>query len=175
MSVKHALLGLLESQARYGYELKHSYDEHFTQGKPLHYGQVYSTLARLLRGGLVEESGVEAGAGPDRKRYAITEAGVTDLMNWLTKPEEPSGYLQNTLYVKVVVALLSGRESTEVLDAQRTAHIHAMRELTKRKNEGDLVDALICDHALFHLEADLRWLEITSSRLGELAERVRAS
>ncbi|WP_089949530.1 PadR family transcriptional regulator [Lentzea xinjiangensis] len=175
MSVKHALLGLLESQSRHGYELKHSYDEYFTQDKPLNYGQVYSTLARLLRGGLVEESGVEAGAGPDRKRYAITEAGVTDLANWLTKPEEPAVYLQNTMYVKVVLALLSGREATAVLDAQRTTHLRAMRELTQRKNEGDLTDALICDHALFHLDADLRWLELTASRLDELAERVRAS
>jgi len=59
-----------------------------------------------------------------------------------------------------------------VLDTQRTAHLQAMRELTKRKRDGDLVDALICDHALFHLEADLRWLELTADRLTPLANRL---
>ncbi|MFD8498584.1 PadR family transcriptional regulator [Amycolatopsis sp. NPDC059657] len=172
MSVKHALLGLLESRPKHGYELKRTYDEHFAPDKPLHYGQVYSTLARLLKGGLVEESGVEAGDGPERKRYAITEAGVADVAQWLGTPEEPAAYLQNTLYAKVVLALLSGRDPAEVLDVQRAAHLRTMRELTGRKSSGDLADELICDHALFHLEADLRWLELTASRLGELAERV---
>jgi hypothetical protein len=59
-----------------------------------------------------------------------------------------------------------------VLDVQRTEHLRTMRELTRRKNGGDLVDQLVCDHALFHLEADLRWLELTAARLDQLAERV---
>ena len=56
-----------------------------------------------------------------------------------------------------------------MLDAQRAEHLAAMRELTRRKADGDLADQLICDHALFHLEADLRWLELTAARLDELA------
>jgi DNA-binding PadR family transcriptional regulator len=173
MSIGHALLGLLETRPRHGYDLKRTYDERFGQDKPLPYGQVYSTLSRLLRNGLVEVVGVESGEGPDRKRYAITDAGVTDLTVWLGTAEPPEPYLHNTLYTKVVLALLSGRSAADVLDVQRTAHLGTMRELTRRKASGDLADALICDHALFHLEADLRWLELTGARLDELAGQVR--
>jgi DNA-binding PadR family transcriptional regulator len=172
MSIPHALLGLLESGPRHGYDLKRAYDERFGHDRPLHYGQVYSTLARLLKNGLVEESGIEPGGGPERKRYAITDAGVTDVDSWLTTPEKPELYLQNTLYTKVVLALLSGRSAADVLDNQRAAHLRTMRELTTRKRGGDLADQLICDHALFHLEADLRWLEVTTARLDELRKQV---
>lgn len=174
MSIGHTLLGLLEGGPRHGYDLKRAYDQRFGQDRPLPYGQVYSTLSRLLRNGLVEVTGVEAGDGPDRKRYAITGAGVTDVAQWLRTPETPEPYLHNVLYTKVVLALLSGRSAVEVLDVQRAEHLRAMRELTRRKAIGDLADALICDHALFHLEADLRWLELTTARLDELAGKVRS-
>lgn len=174
MSVTHTLLGLLEAAPRHGYDLKKVYDEQFGHDRPLAYGQVYSTLARLLRNGLVEVSGVEQGEGPDRKRYTITDAGVTDVAQWLSTPESPQPYLQNTLYTKVVLALLSGRSAVEVLDIQRGVHVAAMRTFTQRKIDGDLADHLICDHALFHLEADLRWLELTAARLDELATAVRS-
>jgi DNA-binding PadR family transcriptional regulator len=173
MSIANTLLGLLESGPKYGYDLKRLHDESFQQDRPLHYGQVYSTLSRLLRNGLVEEKGIEPGDGPDRKRYAITDAGVTNVAEWLSTPENPSLYLQNTLYTKVVLSLLSGRSAVEVLDAQRAEHQRAMRRLTTRKTDGDLADQLICDHALFHLEADLRWLELTSARLDELAGKLK--
>jgi len=107
MSIGHTLLGLLEGGPRHGYDLKRAYDERFGQDRPLHYGQVYATLSRLLRNGLVEENGVEPGGGPDRKRYAITHAGITDVATWLGTPEKPDLYLQSTLYTKVVLALLT--------------------------------------------------------------------
>ncbi|WP_033289855.1 PadR family transcriptional regulator [Amycolatopsis jejuensis] len=173
MSVSHTLLALLESGPRHGYDLKRAYDEQFGHGRPVAYGQVYSTLSRLLKGGMVEVAGVESGDGPERKRYTITDAGVTDVEKWLRTPESPEPYLQNTLYTKVVLALLSGRSATDLLDVQRSEHLKVMRELTRRKVDGDLADRLICDHALFHLEADLRWLELTAARLDELAEAVR--
>src|SRR4051812_35888471 len=173
MSIGHTLLGLLESGPRHGYDLKRAFDEHFGQDRPLHYGQVYSTMSRLLKNGLVEVDAVEAGAGPERKRYAITDAGVTDVAQWLARPEKPQPNLQSTLYTKVVLALMTGRDAAELLDAQRTEHLRLMRGLTERKRTGDLADQLICDHALFHLEADLRWLELTAARLDRLAETVR--
>lgn len=175
MSIGHTLLALLESGPRHGYDLKRAYDVVLGVDRPLHYGQVYSTLSRLLRNGLVEVAGVEAGAGPDRKTYAITDAGITDVASWLSTPERPEAYLHNTLYAKVVLAVLSRRSAQDVLDAQRAEHLKHMRELTRRKNAGDLVDQLICDHALFHLEADLRWLELTSARVDELSDQVRAT
>ncbi|AOP50025.1 PadR family transcriptional regulator [Streptomyces lydicus] len=174
MSIGHTLLGLLESGPRHGYDLKRAFDEHFGHDRPLHYGQVYSTMSRLLKNGLVEVDAVEAGAGPERKRYAITDAGVTDVAQWLARAEKPEPYLQSTLYTKVVLALMTGRDAAELLDTQRTEHLRLMRGLTERKRTGDLADQLICDHALFHLEADLRWLELTAARLDKLAEAVRA-
>ncbi|MBH5336755.1 PadR family transcriptional regulator [Streptomyces pactum] len=173
MSIGHALLGLLETGPRHGYDLKRAFDERFGHDRPLHYGQVYSTMSRLLKNGLVEVDGIEPGEGPERKRYAITDAGVTDVERWLAQPEKPEPYLQSTLYTKVVLALLTGREAGDVLDVQRATHLRLMRDLTQRKRNGDLADQLICDHALFHLEADLRWLELTTARLDQLAEAVR--
>ncbi|MEU6733921.1 PadR family transcriptional regulator [Streptomyces physcomitrii] len=173
MSIGHTLLGLLESGPRHGYDLKRAFDEKFGHDKPLHYGQVYSTMSRLLKNGLVEVDGVESGEGPERKRYAITDAGVTDVQQWLATPEKPEPYLQSTLYTKVVLALLTRRDAAELLDSQRAAHLRMMRTLTERKRGGDLADQLICDHALFHLEADLRWLELTAARLEKLALEVR--
>lgn len=174
MSISHTLLGLLEeSGPRHGYDLKRAFDERFGHDRPLHYGQVYSTMSRLLKNGLVEVDGIEAGGGPERKRYAITDAGITDVADWLSRPEKPEPYLQSTLYTKVVLALLTGRDAAEQLDTQRAEHLRLMRELTRRKQSGDLADQLICDHALFHLEADLRWLELTAARLDKLATEVR--
>ncbi|MFJ2767673.1 PadR family transcriptional regulator [Streptomyces sp. NPDC087300] len=175
MSIGHTLLGLLESGPRHGYDLKRAFDERFGHDKPLHYGQVYSTMSRLLKNGLVEVDGIEAGEGPERKRYAITEAGITDVHRWLGTPEKPEPYLQSTLYTKVVLALLTGRDAAELLDVQRAEHLRLMRILTDRKRKGDLADQLICDHALFHLEADLRWLELAAARLGKLAQEVRSA
>jgi DNA-binding PadR family transcriptional regulator len=172
MSIGNVFLGLLEAQPRHGYELKREYDERFGSKRPVAYGQVYSTLSRLLKGGLVEVDGIEPGGGPERKRYAITPDGVADVDRWLAQPEQPEAYLQSTLYAKVVLALLTGRPAGELLDAQRAEHLRLMRELTQRKLAGDLADQLVCDHALFHLEADLRWLELTAARLDQLGAEV---
>ncbi|WP_144127289.1 PadR family transcriptional regulator [Catellatospora sichuanensis] len=173
MSIGHSFLGLLEGRPRHGYDLKRAYDERFSPGRPLHHGQVYATLSRLLKNGLVVVDGLEPGEGPERKRYAVTDAGITDVQSWLSQPEKPEPYLQSVLYTKVVLALMTGRPADEILDVQRTEHLRLMREVTRRKTGGDLAEQLICDHALFHLEADLRWLELTAARLNELAARVR--
>ncbi|MEU1628704.1 PadR family transcriptional regulator [Streptomyces sp. NPDC020096] len=172
MSIGHTFLGLLESGPRHGYDLKRTFDERFGHDRPLAYGQVYSTLARLLKNGMVAVDGIEPGDGPERKRYAITDAGITDVERWLAQPEKPEPYLHSTLYTKVVLALLTGRSAAELLDTQRAEHLRLMRELTRRKSGGDLADQLVCDHALFHLEADLRWLELTAARLDQLAKEV---
>lgn len=173
MSIGHTLLGLLETGPRHGYDLKRTFDDKFGHHRPLHYGQVYSTMARLLKTGLVEVDGIESSGGPERKRYAITAAGITDVERWLAQPETPEPYLQSTLYTKVVLALLTGRNTLGLLDAQRAEHMRMMQTLTDRKRRADLADQLVCEHALFHLEADLRWLEFAAARLDKLATEVR--
>lgn len=173
VSLPRTLLGLLDPQPAHGYDLKRSYDALFGVDKPLAYGQVYAALSRMLTNGLVEVAGVEAGGGPDRKRYAITDAGVTELHSWLETPEPPESYLQSTLYTKVVIALLTSGDATELLDRQRAAHLAEMRTLTRRKQGADFATQLICDHALMHLEADLRWLELTAARMDGLRTEVQ--
>jgi DNA-binding PadR family transcriptional regulator len=173
MSVGFAMLGLLEERPRHGYDLKREYDERFARARPLKFGQVYATLAKLLRDGHIAIVALEPGEGPHRKLYAITPIGVAELERWLREPEPPESHLQNVLFTKVALSLLSGRPAAEVLDAQQAAHLTAMRGLTRRKASGDLVDALVADFALFHLEADLRWIELAGARLESLKKEIR--
>ncbi len=172
MSVSYALLGLLEQEPSHGYELKRQYDQYFGRDKPLPYGQVYGTLSRLARDGRVLAEGNAPGEGPDRKRYAITVEGEAALATWLANPEAPEPHLQTVLAIKVILALLLQRPADAYLDAQRHAHLARMRELTAIRREAPLVDALLADHAIFHLEADLRWIELTSARLDQLAKEL---
>ena len=172
MNVPHTILGLLESRPSHGYELKREYDARFGRDRSLTYGQVYATLSRLARDGRVVVDGVESGGGPDRKRYVITEQGVTVLDNWLGEPEKPEPGLQSVLFTKVVLALLSGRPARRFLDAQQAEHRQRMRELTALRRSSPLSEALLADYALFHLEADLRWIDLTSARLDQLAAEV---
>ncbi|HEX7105711.1 MAG TPA: PadR family transcriptional regulator [Acidothermaceae bacterium] len=173
MTVPMTLLGLLERAPSHGYDLKRDYDAFFGRGKPLPFGQVYSTLARLARDGKVLAGEAEPGAGPDRKRYVITEHGATEVETWLAEPVEPEPHLQTTLFAKVVLSLMLGRPAEHYLDSQRAAHLRRMRELTDVRRTGDQVDALLADHGLFHLEADLRWIDLTAARLETLAKEVR--
>ncbi len=167
MSFGHALLGLLEERPRHGYELKRRFDESFPAARPLPFGQIYATLARLRRDGFVDVAAVESGAGPDRKLYVITPEGVGDLERWLDGPAPPAAQARSELFVKVIVALLSGRDPNKVLDTQRAAHLVRMREVTERRRTADLVGAMACDHELFHLEADVKWIEHAGKRLAK--------
>ncbi|MCF6468440.1 PadR family transcriptional regulator [Nonomuraea sp. MG754425] len=175
MTVPLALLGLLDREPSYGYDLKRAYDTYFGRGKPLPFGQVYSTLGRLARDGKVTAGQSEPGDGPDRKRYAITPLGRQEVEVWLTEPVAAEPFLQTVLFTKVVLALILGHDAQGYLDAQRATHMRRMRELSEIKRGGALVDTLLADHALFHVEADLRWIEVTTARLGALAETVRGA
>jgi hypothetical protein len=95
------------------------------------------------------------------------------LDEWLTRPEPPEPHLQSILFAKVVLAVLSGRPAERFLDAQRAAHLSRMRELTALRRADGLASALLADYALFHLEADLRWIDVTESRLDQLKSEVR--
>jgi DNA-binding PadR family transcriptional regulator len=174
MTVPLTLLGLLEREPSHGYDLKRDYDAYFGRGKPLSFGQVYSTLSRLARDGKVVISDLEPGEGPDRKRYVITDLGATEVDAWLSEPVAAEPHLQTVLFAKVTLALMLGRNAEAYLDRQRAAHLQRMRELTEIKRAGSLVDALLADHGLFHLEADMRWIDLTAARLDALAKEVRS-
>lgn len=172
MDTRLTLLGLLGTSPGYGYDLKTNWDRWFAQTKPLAFGQVYASLARLLRDGLIELAGAEPGAGPERKRYEITDLGRTAVREWIARPEIPSDSIQADLFAKTIIALLLGDDAERLLDLQRCAHTARMRELTRMKDNADLPTLLLADHALFHLEADLRWIDLTSARLSDLRAEV---
>ncbi len=167
-----ALLGLLSVGPSYGYDLKHSYDHYFGTSKPLAFGQVYTTLARMIRDELIHSLGEESGGGPDRKRYDVTPAGRKRLEMWMFTPEVPSEALQSDLFAKTIIALLLDDEAGRMLDLQRTEHMTRMRDLTRAKRGANLMNVLLYDYALFHIEADLRWIDLTAARLTELKMEV---
>jgi len=174
MSVPLTLLGLLERGPSHGYDLKRDYDMYFGRGKQVRYSQVYATLSRLARDGKAVAGPIEQGAGPERRRYVITDGGITDVERWLTEPAEPEPDLQSELFAKVVLAVLLDRPAGRYLDAQRAAHLQRMRELTELKRSGGTLDMLLADHSIYRLEADLRWIDHTSARLDVLAREVRS-
>jgi DNA-binding PadR family transcriptional regulator len=172
VTIQYGLLGLLDASPRHGYDLKQAFDRVLSPQRPLPFGQVYASLARLERDGRVTIDGVERVDGPDRKRYAITPAGRDALRAWLVEPLRPEPHLQADLYVKVVLAILLGQSLDDLLDAQRRAHIERMRQLTALRLTAPLPTALLADYATFHLEADLRWLELTAARVDDLRAHV---
>src|SRR3954447_669548 len=115
MSTSESLLALLEPEPAYGYTLKHQYDRWFGRKRPLAFGQVYSTLSRLERHGLVQQLVVEAGQGPDRRLYELTPGGVTAIDAWVGTPQAPDLFAASTLHARLTVALLSGRDTVQVL------------------------------------------------------------
>jgi DNA-binding PadR family transcriptional regulator len=173
MSVPLTLLGLLERGPSHGYDLKRDYDTFFGRGKPLRYSQVYATLSRLARDGKAVAGPVEQEAGPERRRYVITETGAADVEKWLAEPAPAEPDLQSELFAKVVLALMLGRPAEGYLDVQRAAHLQRMRELTELKRTGEPLDVLLADHSIYRLEADLRWIDRTAARLDLLSRAVQ--
>ena len=176
MSTAHVLLGLLDGGPRHGYDLKRAHDDRLPRAKPLAYGQVYATLGRLERDGLVSEAGQDREGGPDRTSYEITDDGRQHLDTWLSAVEPPAPYVTSELFSKVVVALLAAdaERARDYLVAQRAAHMSRMRELTTAKTEpgASVGDVVAADYAIGHLEADLRWLQTTLLRVADLQKEV---
>ena len=171
MSLSYAFLGLLERGAQHGYSLKREYDENFIDGRAMKFGQVYATLARLVRDGLAEIVAIEAGDGPDRRTYAITPQGVSELETWLTTPEPADQRALGPIYVKVVLALASGRSPQAILDGQRTVHLARMRVLRATHARAGMERQLALDLLIGHLQADLDWIELAAARLERGARR----
>lgn len=172
MSVRLGLLGLLKDGPSHGYDLKLRYDDLLDPDRPVQPAQIYSTLTRLERDGLVQLVDVADERVPTKRVYQATAEGVDELDRWLSTPVEPEPHLHTVLYVKVVLCLVTGLPVEELLDAQREAHLVRMRELTILRQSSDTALSLLADYALFHLESDLRWLDLTAARVGELAEHL---
>ena len=165
-------MGLLTTADLHGYDLKQLCDRLLSPGRAIKQGQVYATLHRLERDGSIHVVAVEQEEGPERRRYALTELGRTQVAEWLAQPEPAAPHLQSALYAKVIVALVAGFAVERLIDAQRAAHLDRMRELTATRRSGSLPEALLADFSLFHLEADIRWLDLTAARIAQLEQQV---
>jgi DNA-binding PadR family transcriptional regulator len=165
MSTSDTLLALLEPAPAHGYTLKQDYDRWFAHKRPLAFGQVYATLSRLEKKGLVTLADIEAGQGPERRLYEITSEGVTAVDAWVSTPQAPDLFATSTLYARLTVALLSERDATAVLAGQRASHLERMRELQQARRDAAGADLLAITYELAHLDADLRWIEESAARL----------
>jgi DNA-binding PadR family transcriptional regulator len=164
--MKHPFLALLAAAGpAHGYELKQAFEQRFGAAlPPLNAGQVYTTLARLERDGLV--LGTEVPDDSRQKRvYELTPAGRTSLEEWITTPT-PGTKLRDEFFLKLVFADSGGIDSgSAVIERQRRATLQALRDLTSVAGNGTEAAALLADGAALHLEADLKWLELCEQRL----------
>ena len=166
MSLGTVLLGVLAGGPAHGYDLKRAHDERFPSSKQLAYGQVYATLTRLQRDGMVETFETSQDSGPERTVYAITDRGRDELGRWLDRTEEPGPYAADELVRKTITALHVKADADGFLRRQRAVHLAAMRDLTARRADAEEIGTRVAiDHTLAHLDADLRWLEETRERV----------
>lgn len=172
MNVPSLLLGLIAKESAYGYDLKKEYDYLFAGNKPIAYGQVYSSLARLARDKKVIVSDEISDEGPDRKKYSITELGRKQIDDWLSKPENPHINLQVELLTKVILAIILQKDAEKYLNIQKRTHIERMREILKDRKNKNLQYKLLSDYVIAHLEADVKWIDLTLDRLDILKEEL---
>ncbi len=174
MSVRHALLGLLARRPRHGYELRAALEamvggEQNWDVKP---AQVYTTLERLAEARLVAVEAIEKESGPERRVYGITPAGRTALQAWFAGGVE-RGHQRDEFFVKLMLCLISGEaDPQQVIHAQRAQlyrELHAiMAQRSGLDPRAELARILLLSKAEMHLEAELRWLDITEARLDEV-------
>ena len=166
MSIARVLLGVLAEGPAHGYDLKREHDERFPGAKPLPYGQVYASLSRLERDGLVEVAETVREGGPEKTTYALTDAGSEALRAWLAETEPAGPYTADDLVRKTVTALRLGADAGGYLRHQRAVHLARMRELVALQSAATDIRAQVAlDHAIFHLDADLKWLETAAARV----------
>jgi DNA-binding PadR family transcriptional regulator len=177
VSVRHAVLALLTEGPKYGLKLRQEFEERTGEVWPLNVGQVYTTLHRLERDGLVESDG-DTADGP-QKTFRITAAGQSELDEWLRSPPDMSSPPRDELVIKVLVARrLRGVDVHELLQVHRRYVVQLMQQYTRLKEyeSDDVGVALVVDAELFRLDAVVRWLDAADARLRrEPADVVRAA
>jgi DNA-binding PadR family transcriptional regulator len=169
MSVPHALLALLSEAPKYGMRLQSEFESRTGEVWPLNVGQVYTTLQRLERDGLVE---TDAEGERSQKRYRITATGAQELADWLRTPPDLVPPPRDELVIKVLVALeVPEIDIHAILQVHRRHAIEVMQRYTQVKAdaaEDDVALALVADAELFRLEAIVRWLDAADVRLKQL-------
>ncbi|MCS0635267.1 PadR family transcriptional regulator [Streptomyces sp. LP05-1] len=185
MSIRHGLLALLEPGPRYGSQLRSEFESRTGSTWPLNVGQVYTTLSRLERDGLVAQSG-EDGAG--HVLYTITEAGRAELRTWFGRPVDRTSPARDELAIKLAMAVgTPGVDIREVIQSQRRHTVRAMQDYTRLKaraltaletgaahERDDVAWLLVLEQLIFQTEAEARWLDHCEARLIRLATTAAA-
>ncbi|MEG2021380.1 MAG: PadR family transcriptional regulator [Oscillospiraceae bacterium] len=169
MSVKHLMLAMFAQRDMYGYELKSMYDNLLVVNDNLNFGQVYSTLARLLRDGLI----VQLSESPDepladKKIYRITSSGNAELLRWVADVDGWNAYSDNLSYKLAACRLIDRDMLLSSIEAYRIELLQKMGELTKAQqklSDGQVGASLVIERNIFRLEADINWLAICIDKL----------
>jgi DNA-binding PadR family transcriptional regulator len=168
--LKHALLGLLARRPRHGYDLKNALEEALGGRWEINFGQIYTTLSRLERDGLVTGQ-VDAEDKRGKRTYALTSQGRAELETWLGRPVEKVESFRDEFFIKLVVHHLAGyRDTLAMIAGQRQAYLQQLREMRtlSAQVQDDPFVALLVEGAMLHLQADLKWLDLCDERLEEL-------
>jgi DNA-binding PadR family transcriptional regulator len=172
VSVRHALLALLSEGPKYGLQLREEFEAGTGEVWPLNIGQVYTTLQRLERDGLIH-SDDDAERDSPQKRFRITAEGEHELAAWLRTPPDMSSPPRDELVIKVLVAMrVAGTEVREVIQAHRRYLVELMQQWTRIKEadaDRDLALGLAVDAELFRLDAVVRWLDAADGRIKRAA------
>jgi DNA-binding PadR family transcriptional regulator len=165
---------LLAQRPRHGYELRAAFEavaggEENWDVKP---AQIYTTLSRMEKAGLVAEQSVEQDAGPEKRIYAITPAGYAALRDWFTEGTTPD-HQRDEFFIKLMLGLVSqAADPYQLIQTQRTHLFTELHAVTAQRTRVDpskeLARLLLLDKVAMHLEADLRWLDMTEARLDEI-------
>jgi DNA-binding PadR family transcriptional regulator len=170
MSVRHALLALLSEGPKYGLQLGQEFEARTGEVWPLNMGQVYTTLQRLERDGLVESD--DAGEDGPQKGFRITDAGRDELRVWLRTPPDTSVPPRDELVIKVLIAMrLPGVDVLEIVQAHRRHLVETMHYYTRLKEdagEHEVGLLLVADAEIFRLDAFIRWLDAAEARIKRL-------
>ncbi|PBC77932.1 DNA-binding PadR family transcriptional regulator [Streptomyces sp. TLI_235] len=177
MSIRHGLLALLDQGPRYGYQLRSEFEARTGATWPLNVGQVYTTLGRLERDGLVESAGED---DEGHLFYAVTEAGRSELRQWFDTPVPRTNPPRDELAIKLAMAVgVPGVDVQAVVQAQRRHSMKALQDYTRLKGQAltageqqsDLAWLLVLEQLIFQTEAEIRWLDHCESRLSQHAAR----
>ena len=171
MSVRQSLLSILAQGACYGYQLRHEFDRRTGSVWPLNVGQIYNTLERLERDGLVARGEADS---QGHVYWEISDTGRAEAARWMSSPVERGQATRDELAIKVAIAAtLPGSDASAVIATQRDAssdHLKSLQRLRESRDDSDpegLAWSLVVDSMLLAADAELRWLDHVEARLAE--------
>jgi DNA-binding PadR family transcriptional regulator len=167
MSVRHAILALLSEGPKYGLQLREEFEARTGEVWPLNIGQVYTTLQRLERDGLITAD--DGDTDNTQKPYHLTDSGACELSRWLRTPPDLDSPPRDELVMKVLVAMrVPGTDIRDVIQSHRRYLVELMQQWTRVKENGapgDLSLGLAVDAELFRLDGAVRWLDAAEARI----------